>query len=97
MGLFAARQFDACVHGGNITIVSNMTVRIGGQFAATVGDFHTCPMSDGPKPHVGGNILKGSLTVKIMGKPAARVGDPAECKGPPDMILAGCPTVTIGG
>ncbi|KXK21522.1 MAG: hypothetical protein UZ18_ATM001000281, partial [Armatimonadetes bacterium OLB18] len=25
--------------------------------AARVTDMHTCPMSDGPKPHVGGPIL----------------------------------------
>ena len=44
--------------------------------AARVGDMHTCPMSDGPKPHVGGPILPpGAPTVLIGGMPAARVGE----------------------
>ncbi len=70
-----------------------------GQPAALVGDVHTCPMFDGPKPHVGGPILPpGCPTVLIGGKPAARVGDMATCVGPPDTIVPpGSPTVLIGG
>jgi hypothetical protein len=45
---------------------------------------------------VGGPILLGSTGVFIGKKPAARMGDTAACAGPPDMILAGCPTVLIG-
>jgi uncharacterized Zn-binding protein involved in type VI secretion len=57
----------------------------------------TCPMSDGPKPHVGGPIIMGSLTVLIGGKSAARVGDTTQCSGPPGTIAPpGCPTVLIG-
>lgn len=38
------------------------------KFASVVGDMHTCPMSDGPKPHVGGPILPpGAPTVFIGG------------------------------
>ena len=95
-GLPAARMGDACAHGGNIT-TGLLTVLIGGQPAARVMDMHVCPMSDGPKPHVGGPITKGSTTVLIGGLSAARAGDPATCVGPTDMILAGCPTVMIGG
>jgi uncharacterized Zn-binding protein involved in type VI secretion len=59
---------------------------------------HTCPMSDGPKPHVGGPILPpGAPTVMIGGMPAARVGDMATCTGPPDLIAAGSSKVMIGG
>jgi len=66
--------------------------------AARVGDMHTCPMSDGPKPHVGGPILPpGCPTVLIGGMPAARVGDMATCTGPPDSIVKGSATVLIGG
>jgi uncharacterized Zn-binding protein involved in type VI secretion len=66
--------------------------------AARIGDPHTCPLSDGPKPHVGGPILPpGCLTVLIGGQPAARVGDLATCVGPPDAIVMGSPTVLIGG
>lgn len=66
--------------------------------AARIGDMHMCPMSDGPKPHVGGPILPpGCQTVLIGGMPAARVGDLAACAGPPDTIAMGSATVMIGG
>jgi len=66
--------------------------------AARITDFHTCPLSDGPKPHVGGPILPaGCPTVFIGGLPAARVGDLAACAGPPDSIVKGSATVQIGG
>ena len=69
-----------------------------GKPAARVGDMHTCPMSDGPKPHVGGPILPpGKPTVLIGGQPAARVTDKAVCIGTPDMITCGSSTVLIGG
>lgn len=66
--------------------------------AARVGDLHTCPMSDGPKPHVGGPVTgPGAATVMIGGMPAAVVGDMCTCVGPPDTIAAGSATVMIGG
>jgi uncharacterized Zn-binding protein involved in type VI secretion len=66
--------------------------------AARVGDMHTCPLSDGPKPHVGGPILPpGARTVLIGGMPAARVGDMCTCVGPPDTIAMGSSKVMIGG
>ena len=66
--------------------------------AARVGDMHTCPLSDGPKPHVGGPILPpGCVKVLIGGMPAARVGDMATCVGPPDAIAIGSTKVIIGG
>lgn len=59
---------------------------------------HTCPLSSGPVPHVGGPILPpGMPTVLIGGLPAARVTDLATCVGPPDTIIKGSPTVLIGG
>ncbi len=97
MGQPAARLGDQTAHGGVITAPGCPTVLIGGQPAARMGDMHTCPMFDGPKPHVGGPITKGSATVLIGGQPAARVGDMAQCAGPPDSIVAGCSTVLIGG
>lgn len=66
-------------------------------FAARIGDPHVCPMSDGPKPHVGGPICLGCFMVLIGGQPAARVGDMAVCVGPPDSIAMGSMTVKIGG
>ncbi len=66
--------------------------------AARVSDMHTCPLSDGPKPHVGGPILPpGAPTVLIAGLPAARVGDMCTCVGPPDTIAMGSSKVMIGG
>lgn len=95
----AARMGDATAHGGVIT-TGFPQVLIGGQPAARMGDMHTCPMvtpGTPPVPHVGGPITMGSATVLIGGQPAARVGDMATCTGPPDSIVAGCPTVLIGG
>ena len=69
-----------------------------GMPAARVGDAHVCPMSDGPKPHVGGPILPaGCPTVLIGGMPAARATDMATCTGPPDILVPGSGTVMIGG
>ncbi len=66
--------------------------------AARIGDMHTCPLSDGPKPHVGGPITgPGAPTVLIGGMPAARVGDMCTCVGPPDTIAMGSSKVMIGG
>ena len=72
--------------------------------AARVGDMHTCPMFDGPKPHVArvgdmctcvgppDSIIMGSPTVLIGGMPAARMGDSTAHGG---VIVMGCPTVII--
>jgi uncharacterized Zn-binding protein involved in type VI secretion len=80
---------DPTAHGGSI-VIGCMTVLIGGQPAARVGDMHACPMVTGVVPHVGGPILPpGSPTVLIG-------GDQATCTGPPDVIAMGCPTVLIG-
>src|SRR5512137_1812904 len=96
MPMPAARMGDPTAHGG-VIIVGCMTVLIGGQPAARVGDMHTCPMVTGVVPHVGGPILPpGSPTVLIGGMPAARQTDMATCTGPPDSIIMGCPTVLIG-
>ena len=66
--------------------------------AARVGDMHTCPLSDGPKPHVGGPVIPpGTPTVLIAGLPAAKVGDMLTCAGPPDTIIKGSATVLISG
>ncbi len=72
--------------GGPIMPPGTVTVMIGGQPAATVGDMCTCA---GPPD----TIAKGSLTVTIGGKPAARMGDKTAHGG---SITAGCQTVEIG-
>ena len=67
-----------------------------GQPAARLADTHTCPMSTGPVPHVGGPISGPCApTVLIGDMPAAIVGDMAVCVGPPDTIASGSATVLI--
>ena len=69
-----------------------------GQPAARLTDMHTCPMTTGPVPHVGGPIVgPGVPTVLIGGLPAAVIGDMVTCVGPPDTIAKGSATVMIGG
>lgn len=66
--------------------------------AARLSDMHACPMVTGLVPHVGGPIIgPGVVTVLIVNLPAGTVGDHAACCGPPDSIIAGSSTVTIGG
>ncbi len=66
--------------------------------AARLTDMHTCPMTTGNVPHVGGPIVgPGVPTVLISGLPAATVGSSCICVGPPDIIIEGSSTVIIGG
>ena len=98
MGLPAARVGDSTSHGTPLSPgPGSATVMIGGQPAwRATSDMHTCPLSDGPKPHVGGVVAVGSLTVFINGMPAARQGDMVVEAGAPNAIVVGAPTVMIG-
>jgi|TARA_B100001057_G_scaffold456244_1_gene503468 uncharacterized Zn-binding protein involved in type VI secretion len=73
--------------GGPILPGGPPTVLIANLPAATVGCSCVCV---GPPD----SIVKGSSTVMIGGKPAARMGDKTAHGG---TIVAGCPTVQIGG
>ena len=73
--------------GGPIIGPGAPNVLIGNMPAAVLGDMCTCI---GPPD----TISKGSATVMIGGKPAARMGDTTAHGG---SIVAGCPTVMIGG
>jgi uncharacterized Zn-binding protein involved in type VI secretion len=70
--------------------------------ALRLGDMCACPLSDGPKPHVGGPITPAATipTVLIGGAPAAVAnGIPGGivCVSPaPNGIAAGSATVFIG-
>jgi len=67
-----------------------------GQPSARLTDMHTCPMTTGPVPHVGGPISGPCApTVLIGNMPAARISDMAVCVGPPDVIAKGSATVLI--
>lgn len=69
-----------------------------GKPAARIGDMHTCPMSSGSTPHVGGPVMGPAVpNVIIGGKPAAVLGDSCTCVGPPDTIIMGSTGVFIGG
>ena len=65
----------------------------------TINTMHTCPMTTGNTPHVGGPIIgPGSTGVTINGVPIALQGDKCVCAaGGEDVILQGCPGVTING
>jgi uncharacterized Zn-binding protein involved in type VI secretion len=59
---------------------------------------HTCPLFNGPVPHVGGPVAGPCVpTVILGGFPAAVVGDMLVCAGPPDVIIQGSTSVLIGG
>lgn len=93
----AARALDQTAHGTPLSGAGSPDVLIGGMPAWRVGtDFHACPLSTGPVPHVGGVVPAGSTSVLINDMPAARQGDTIAENGPPNTIVAGCSTVIIG-
>lgn len=97
----AARVGDKTGHGtplGGPAGLGSPNVFIGGQPAwrATI-DVHTCPQATGTVPHVGGVVAMGSTSVYINNFPAVRQGDQIMEGGPPNPIVEGCPTVSIGG
>lgn len=73
--------------GGAVIGPGVPTVLIGKIPAAVVGDSAVCV---GPPD----TIIQGSSTVMIGGRPAARMGDGTAHGG---SVVAGCPTVIIGG
>ena len=99
----AARITDLTVHAGTpltplTPFMGSPNVFIGGLPAWRAGfDVHVCPLSNGPAPHVGGSVAKGSLTVYINNLPAARMGDDIVEAGGPNKICSGLMTVQIGG
>jgi uncharacterized Zn-binding protein involved in type VI secretion len=94
----AARVGDPTSHGSPLAPgPGSANVLIGGMPAWRAGaDMHTCPLSTGPVPHVGGMVAMGSTTVLINNLPASRQGDQIVESGPPNAITMGCPTVLIG-
>lgn len=85
-------------HGTPLAGGGSPDVHIGGKPAWRAAvDVHTCPLTTGAQPHVGGVVTTGSPTVLINGSPAARRGDIIVERGPPNTIVSGDPTVVIGG
>ncbi|MFK0202756.1 PAAR domain-containing protein [Streptomyces lavendulae] len=93
----AARIGDPTTHGAAVGVVTGPPfaagVLIGGLPAAVAGSLATCvgPVHIPPIPPVPVVAVRGVL---VGGMPAATMGDSTACGG---MILAGCPTVMIGG
>ena len=94
----AARVGDLTAHGTPLSPgTGSANVSIGGMPAWRAGiDSHVCPLVDGPKPHVGGVVAKGSAKVLINGSPAVRQGDQIVEAGSPNLITAGYTKVVIG-
>lgn len=93
----AARVGDMTSHGTPLTGMGSADVFIGNLPAwRALTDVHSCPLSNGPQPHVGGTVAVGSLTVLINNQPAARMGDMVVEAGGPNSIAVGEPTVMIG-
>jgi len=68
------------------------------QLAARRGDKHICPLYDGTKPHIGGEISECVERVLIEGQPAAVVGSKCDCKSPsPNTIISGSSKVIVAG
>lgn len=97
----AARRGDSTATGDMVIGPGVPNVFIGGMSAATVSDKVIGPvLNAGP-----GTITTGSATVFIGGLPAARLtstvlGNTSTPGGPvpiSTIIVAGCPTVLIGG
>ncbi|WP_323190543.1 PAAR domain-containing protein [Halostella sp. PRR32] len=93
----AARLGDQTAHGTPLTGSASSNVLIGGKPAwRAIADVHSCPLTSGIVPHVGGSVAMGSTTVFVNKMPAARMGDTVVENGPPNKIASGCPTVFIG-
>ncbi len=93
----AARVGDSTSHGIPLSPgPASPNVIIGGRPAwRATSDFHSCPLMEEGKPHVGGVVLIGSTTVFINNLPAVRVGDIIG-EFQPSTITSGCSTVIIG-
>ena len=92
-GLPAAKMAEETTKATAAASMSSTIVsRAGG------ADIHNCATPLPVPPHGPGVVISGSRTVLINGLPASRLGDTiVEALGPPNKILAGCPTVLIGG
>ena len=98
MGQPAARVGDMTSHGTPLAPGPGCpTVLVAGLPAWRVtGDFHTCPLAEGVRSHVGGTVAVGSTTVTIGGMHAARQGDAIVESAGPNVIIGGATTVLIG-
>jgi uncharacterized Zn-binding protein involved in type VI secretion len=94
----AATLGDQTSHGTPLSPgPGSPNVFIGGKPAwRTIIDKHTCPLTSGSTPHVGGVVKNGSVSVLINGFFAARMGDSVTEETGPNMIVSGVMNVLIG-
>jgi hypothetical protein len=82
------------------TLKASSAAAMGGALAAAAAggaSTHVCAMPWPIPPHGPGVVIDGSPTVLINNMPACRLGDTiVEAIGPPNKIMMGCMTVTIG-
>lgn len=97
---YAARAGDPTLHGDALPegLWGSDDVFIGGKAAWRVlADVHICSMQTGGVPHVGGLVVSTvDDSVLINGLPAVRVGDVIVESGPPNTVIKGESTVTLG-
>ena len=92
-GLPAAKAAEELVKAGAATAMGSMITGM-----AAGADIHACLTLLPIPPHGPGVVITPSATVMIAGMPAARQGDTIlEAVGPPNKIMKGEMTVTIGG
>jgi uncharacterized Zn-binding protein involved in type VI secretion len=92
-GLPAAKAAEELVKTGAAAAMGTMISSM-----AAGADIHVCATPLPIPPHGPGVVITPSATVMIAGMPAARQGDTIlEAVGPPNKIMKGEITVTIGG
>lgn len=92
-GAPAAYAAEQTVKGVAAAVMGQLITGVAG-----MADVHLCATPTALPPHGPGVVINPSKTVTINGLPAARVDDTIlEALGPPNKIVCGCPTVTIGG
>jgi uncharacterized Zn-binding protein involved in type VI secretion len=94
----AATVGDQTSHGTPLSPgPGSPNVLIGGKPAwRTITDSHTCPLTSGSTPHVGGTVTNGSVSVLINGFFATRMGDAITEATGPNVIVSGVMNVLIG-
>lgn len=97
---YAVREGDPTLHGDTLPegLWGSHNVMIGGKAAwRMLADLHICSMHTAGVPHTGGIVATVSdSSVLINGLPAVRVGDVIVENGPPNTVIKGEPTVTLG-
>ena len=96
MGTPGAPVAEAAEEGAKASAATSMGALVAS--AGAMADKHACTVPLPVPPHGSGVVVDGSQTVLVNHLPACRMGDTiVEPVGPPNKIVKGCTTVTIGG